>query len=320
MDVWCGCSSYVSPDDVRRKWRKELNLSNALGGHGELSKGSGVSATARTSSQRAAQMRLVAQECANNPGCLEKILATEPPRLKKKIADGSAVGIEELSKYIPDPPLRKMGCLAVGDDSQDDEGNSGVSTDTSDSEEDECLLSGRARNNAPQVVSANFHEMYDEDISGTVVLESGDVLKIVGRDKAIIYAFKIGTKKDVDLKMATVALTEVRGTFLGQSKIGKRYKRMPRPSSNLLKLIPIKGLTSISGPPLFTEEMLFFDEKDTDEHNEFSPMKYKCLEYVDWNLSPPREKPSNSSASSAEQQQLALKKLVSKAKKAKGKK
>jgi hypothetical protein len=319
LDVWGGGSSFVSPDVGRKEWRKEINDSNALGGHGELSKGSGVTARVRTSCLRAAQMKLVALECASNPGRLEKILATEPARLKQKVAVGSAVGIIELSKHIPAPPLRAMGCLAVGDDSQDDEGCSGVSTDPSDSEEDECLLSGKVRVLAHEVKLADFHGMYDEKIAGAVVLESGDVLKIVGRDNQVFYAFKIGIEKDVDKKLATMALTEVRGTFLGSSTIGKRYNRMPRPSSDLLKLIPIVGLRSISGPPSFTKEKLFFNTDNTNGNNEYSPMKYKCLEYVDWDLSPPRQKASNLSASNAEQQLLAQKK-AKKAKKAMGKK
>ncbi len=307
MDVWDGTPSNVSPDVAREVWRKEIDGSNALGGHGELSKGSGVTARMRTSCLRQSQMRLVAKECASNPGRMEKILLTEPHRLQRKAADGSAVGIKDLSKWIPAPPLRSMGCLAVGDD----DGDSGVSTDATDSEEDEDLLSNRVRVRAPLFELANLHEMYSQALSGTMVLESGDVLKIVGRAKDTWYAFKIGIEKDVDEKLATKDLIDVRGTFLGHPTIGKRYARMPRPSSNLLKLIPIKGLTSISGPPTFAKEISFFNTDNTDGHNEFSPMKYKCLEYVDWDISPP--KPSSSSAPKAEQQ----KKQASKAKKAK---
>ena len=54
---------------------------------------------------------------------MEKILLTEPHRLHRKVADGSAVGVKEknLQSLSQPPPLRSLGCLAVGDD----EGDSG---------------------------------------------------------------------------------------------------------------------------------------------------------------------------------------------------
>lgn len=51
-------------------------------------------------------------------------------------------------------------------------------------------------------------------------------------------------------------------------------------------LCALHGLAVYFGAAAVQNESIFFNEKDTgDGRGEFSPAKYKCLEYVDWDIS-----------------------------------
>ena len=51
-------------------------------------------------------------------------------------------------------------------------------------------------------------------------------------------------------------------------------------------LCALHGLAVYFGAAAVQNESIFFNEKDTgDGRGEFSPTKYKCLEYVDWDIS-----------------------------------
>ena len=95
-----------------------------------------------------------------------------------------------------------------------------------------------------------------------------------------------GTEEDVDRLLAGPGCTDVVALLHCNVVRAKRFPGMATVTNNTKRFVPFMGLRSISGPPLFQNESIFFNEKDTgDGRGEFSPAKYKCLEYVDWDIS-----------------------------------
>ena len=140
----------------------------------------------------------------------------------------------------------------------------------------------------------------DLRLSGKVFLDEGTVFMAVCFFKTakmvdevgstfpqrnVILALRLGSEKRVDAMLLSSSY-EAAGTLHGLPVTGRRFSYQPH-VHDITNLQVFVGC-AICGPPHFEEEAGFFDE--------FSPFKYKCLEFVDWDLSAKVEATSKAAA------------------------
>ena len=143
--------------------------------------------------------------------------------------------------------------------------------------------------------------IFDIDLSGKIVVDSGIVFKIFG---VVQVWFKPNPNSEDDFKGAVLALplgavskvngmlangtktSHVQAMLRGISVEGRRFDRMPRMSGTMEELgHRLQAFVGVekSGFPLYANEHEYFSEADGP--GSFSPLKYKILEYVDWAIS-----------------------------------
>jgi len=196
--------------------------------------------------------------------------------LQHKAKKGAASLACDLSRAIPEPPLRRLGK------------HSAVSAFERD---------GRA----VTIADLTPGSIFDKDLSGKIVVDSGIVYKIFGvvevwlklnpksEDdfKGVVLALPLGAVSKVDGMLANGTKTsDVQAMLRGNSVQGRRFDRMPRMSGTMEeighRLQAFVGVEK-SGFPSYANEHEYFSEADGS--GSFSPLKYKVLEYVDWAIS-----------------------------------
>jgi hypothetical protein len=139
--------------------------------------------------------------------------------------------------------------------------------------------------------------IYSEDLSGKIFTDRGGVYKIAGwvaglfsppgsEDdfSGVVLALKLGEVTKIDRVLASGKTTSVQAMLLGTAVRGQRFERMPRMSGTMVelgrRLVPFVEM-EFAGSPSYAKEKEYFSE----DGDEFSPAKYKILEFMDWDVS-----------------------------------
>lgn len=252
-----------------------------LGGFGRDGSGQQTS-TARNQAMMQAQMRFIGKAASADPQFKSYLQATsERERLVYKQVHGKAISVEDLTADIPDAPERLGGLLGVPS----------------------AASIGGDGGRALLWKDLTLRAIYAHGLSGKVLIDNStgtrEVVKVVGvvsgwfkpdpssEDdcKDVMFGLKLGTEAAVDKGLATEPQSLI--TVLGnETKFNaKRFTNMPRvpdatDTAAMARRFEVFFDFEVSGGPEFEKERQYFSRPG--DGSEFSPFKYKCLEYVDW--------------------------------------
>lgn len=275
--VCASSSSSAAEKAAIEEHRVNLKTASMLGGFGNAD-ANDQSSTARGRAMMASQMRFVAHAAKANPQYAAKLKATgESERLLFKATTGKALDMGSLVDNAPDAPNRGGDVVGVPSAAAASSGRAAAALTFSDLtlRMVSCAISGKVSiDNQPKIPEVL-------KVCGVVnwwfKLDSGGEEDYQG----VMLALPLGTVKAVDDGLATNPESVI-GMLGGTVKFdARRFKGMPHMPSDAAgmqrRLVPFVGF-EFSGAPLFTKEHNYFHG----DGSEFSPAKYKCLEYVDW--------------------------------------
>jgi len=279
------CDSYSTPQDHPElsgksvdRYAASLRNANSCGGFGSRGGSGAATAVARGEAQMFAQMEFVASMAKEKDGFSQALEATHSERLKSKIEDGKAL---DISKVEQNPPP-----LAPGQHTASRIGAAGPG--------DLVITIG----------DTDLSSVYSVSHTGKCFVSSEKVFKVagvlegwleVGGEQCFnaIIAVSLGKVDTVRTNMNDMKkVKKITSMLHGKPVYNKtRFAGMARLcSGNMKRLQPyVTFEDGFSGAPDYEIETSYFGLLG----GSWSPQEFKCLEYYDWDISPPRSASSS---------------------------